>query len=188
MSISFEQLYTMHRGNCKMPKRILCLDPGETTGWAVFEEHKLVRWGQATTVKNGEICWSELNSLFTEYLPDFVVCEDYRIYQHKLARHSFSPVLTLRIIGGIDLLCNLGWYVYNDIDEFEDIISPQFNNSFDKYTCPIHYQMATTAKTFVTDERLKQWGFWQESMRHARDAIRHGCYFLLFYNRGKDIV
>ena len=180
MSISFEQLYTMHRGNCQMPKRILCLDPGNTTGWALFEEHKLVRWGQAPTVKDDDIQWPEINFLFTEHKPDFVVCEDYRIYQHKLARHSFSPVLTLRIIGGIDLLCNLGWYVFNGIDEYD--------HSFDEYTCPIHYQMATTAKTFVTDERLKQWGFWQEGMRHSRDAIRHGCYFLLFYNKGKDVL
>lgn len=182
MSISFEQLYTMHRGNCQMPKRILCLDPGETTGWAVFEEHKLVRWGQAATVKSGEIHWPELNFLFIEHSPDFVVCEDYRIYQHKLARHSFSPVLTLRIIGGVDLLCNLGWYT---------VESSCFSGEpdiYEEHTCPIHYQMATTAKTFVTDERLKQWGFWQESMRHARDAIRHGCYFLLFYNKGKDVL
>lgn len=180
MSISFEELFRLNRGNCKVPKRLLCLDPGETTGWALFEDGKLTRWGQIPTVKNEVIHWTTLNALFIDTWQDFVVCEDYRIYQHKLARHSFSPVLTLRLIGGIDLLCNLGWYNFDGIDEFD--------HSYNKSTCPIHYQMATTAKTFCTDERLKQWGFWQESMRHARDAIRHGCYFLLFYNKGKDIV
>lgn len=168
----FQDLYKLRRGEAQMPSRILCLDPGETTGWAFFENTQLVRWGQITTVENEKICWDTLDTLFADICPDFVVCEDYRIYQHKLARHSFSPVLTLRLIGGIDLLCNSGWYVYNGIDEFD--------HSYDRYTCPIHYQMATTAKTFCTDERLKSWGFYQEGMRHSRDAIRHGCYFLLF--------
>jgi hypothetical protein len=60
--------------------------------------------------------------------------------------------------------------------------------SYESFTCFIHYQMATTAKTFVTDEKLKQWGFWQEGMRHSRDAIRHGLYFLLFYKKGGNII
>ena len=181
MSISFDELYRLNRGNCRIPKRILCLDPGETTGWALFEDHQLVRWGQERTVIDGEIRWEKINFLFTENMPDFVVCEDYRIYEHKLARHSFSPVLTLRIIGGIELLCKLGWYTYVPAS----MCVPDY---LEEHTCPIHYQMATTAKTFCTDDKLKQWDYWQEGMRHSRDAIRHGCYFLLFYNRGKDIL
>lgn len=177
MSTSFAELLRLNRGNCKVPKRLLCLDPGETTGWALFENGELTRWGQIPTVKNEIIYWDILDVLFTSTDPDYVVCEDYRIYQHKLARHSFSPVLTLRLIGGIDMKCTHGWF------------RAQLNPSYPEHcTCPIHYQMATTAKTFCTDERLKQWDFWQENMRHARDAIRHGCYFLLFYNKGKDII
>jgi hypothetical protein len=178
--ISWQELFDKTRGNCKIPERLLCLDPGETTGWAVFEKSKLVRWGQIRTVENEEILWHNVNELFQAYCPDFVVCEDYRIYAHKLARHSFSPVLTLRLIGGIDLMCNLGWYVLED--------ASVHGNIYERYTCPIHYQMATQAKGFVTDEKLQEWGFWQEGMRHSRDAIRHGCYFLLFHERGKDIV
>ena len=53
---------------------------------------------------------------------------------------------------------------------------------------PTHKQMASTAKTFATDKKLREWGFWERGMRHARDAIRHGCYFLLFYKKGEDIV
>jgi hypothetical protein len=40
--------------------------------------------------------------------------------------------------------------------------------------------MAHQAKGFVTDEKLKAWGFYQKGVRHARDSIRHACYFLLF--------
>jgi hypothetical protein len=48
--------------------------------------------------------------------------------------------------------------------------------------------MASQAKAFVTDQKLKEWGFWKEGMRHSRDAIRHGLYFLLFYKRGEDVL
>jgi len=180
MSISFDELFSKVRGNCQIPNRMLCLDPGETTGWALFEDHQLVRWGQIPTVVDGKIKWHELDLLFIDTMPDYVVCEDYRVYDHKLDRHSYSQVPTLRLIGGIDLMCNLGWYT---VEEAEDVD----NSYYEQHTCPIHYQMAVTAKSFCTDEKLKQWGFWQEGMRHSRDAIRHGCYFLLFFNKGKNI-
>lgn len=177
--IKWEELFNVTRGNCKTPERLLCLDPGETTGWALFEHHKLVRWGQVRTVENDKILWHNLDQLFLDTDPDFIICEDYRIYQHKLARHSFSPVLTLRLIGGIDLMATLGWY---SVDNFKD------EAYYEQHTCPIEYQMATQAKAFVTDEKLINWGFWQDGMRHSRDAIRHGCYFLLFHRRGEDII
>lgn len=184
--ISFEELCQKTRGNNQVPEHLLCIDPGDTTGWALFNKYKLVRWGHIRTVKDEVINWNNIWQLFINENPDYVVCEDYRVYQHKLARHSFSPVTTLRLIGGIDLLCNLGWYVSlgpHYIDEYGT-----YKDYHERYTCPIHYQMATTAKGFCSDERLKEWGFWQGGMKHARDAIRHGCYFLLFYKRGEDIV
>lgn len=163
MTVSFSELFELARGEAKVPKRILVLDPGETTGFAIFEDNQLVRSGQISTVQDKEVYWEKLYFLMTHEKYNYVVCEDYRIYQHKLARHSFSPVLTLRIIGGIDLLATL-------------------------YGVPIHYQMATQAKGFVTDAKLKEWGFWAHGQNHARDAIRHGCYFLLFHKRGQDII
>lgn len=162
MTVSFKELFSKARGNSKVPDSILCLDPGETTGYAIFQQQSLVRQGQIRTVTDDKIVWDEIYALIAGDHFDQIVCEDYRIYEHKLSRHAFSPVLTLRLIGGIDLMSKI-----NGID--------------------IHYQMATQAKGFCTDERLKEWGFWQDGMKHARDAIRHGCYFMLFYKRGKDI-
>lgn len=183
--INFQELFQKTRGNLQVPERLLCLDPGETTGWALFEESSLVRWGQIVTVQKEQLKWNNLGNLFVEQKPTAVVCENYRIYDHKLARHTFSPVLTLRLIGGIDCLCRFGWYENlgpHYIDEYGG-----YRDYYEQHTCPIYYQMATQAKGFVTDDKLKQWGFYDSSMRHARDAIRHGCYFLLFHNRGRDI-
>lgn len=164
MKTPYSELLERIRGKCKIPKRLLCLDPGKTTGWCLFVDGVLQSWGQL------EDCYDDKNidaAGLTELLkttnPDFVCYEDYRVYSHKLARHTYSPVMTVRLIGVIEAYC-------------------QLNNT------PAHTQMAVTAKGFCTDEKLQCWGFWQEGMRHARDAIRHGCYFLLFYKKGQDII
>jgi DNA-directed RNA polymerase specialized sigma subunit len=164
MTFSFTDLLERIRGGHNIPQRLLCLDPGKTTGWCLFENGKLTRWGQVPECyddKNIDV--AGLTTLFNDVQPDFVLYEDYRVYSNKLDRHSYSPVMTVRLLGLIETYC-------------------QMNN------IPTHKQMATTAKNFCTDAKLQQWGFWQTGMRHARDAIRHGCYFLLFYKKGMDIV
>lgn len=164
MTMSFEELLERLRGTHKIPERLLCLDPGKTTGWAFFESGKLTKWGQIPDCYDAQnIDATKLMQLFEELQPDFIVYEDYRVYTHKLDRHSFSPVMTVRLLGVIETYC-------------------QLNN------VRAHKQMASTAKNFCTDNKLEAWGFWQRGMRHSRDAIRHGCYFLLFYRKGEDIM
>lgn len=144
----------------KCPGKVLCLDPGHTTGWCLFEDGILKNWGQVDTVidrkgnNEGRVDYFALEDLFYNIEPAFVICEDYRVYPHKLERHTGSQVLTIRVIGQIEYL------------SFASRI-------------PIFFNMASTAKGFVTDEKLKKWGMWQPGMRHSRDAIRHGVYFTL---------
>ena len=163
MALTYNELLQRIRGDKKIPERLLCLDPGKTTGWCLFEQGKLTRWGQVDNCYDANnIDATGLLTLFQEVNPDFIVYEDYRVYSNKLDRHAFSPVMTVRLLGAIE--------TYSQMNGIKT-----------------HKQMATTAKTFCTDEKLEQWGFWQPGMRHARDAIRHGCYFLLFYRKGQDI-
>lgn len=147
-----------------LPCKLLCLDPGETTGWAEFHNGELVDWGQLETYDkvNKKINWDVIDHLMASIRPTHVICENYRVYAHKLERHSFSEVPTLRIIGGFEFLAYF-------------------------QGCSIEYQMAVQAKGFVTDARLKKWDFWKENMRHSRDAIRHGIYYLLITHRPKDV-
>lgn len=164
MALSYNDLLERIRGEHTIPHRLLCLDPGKTTGWSFFENGKLCKWGQVDDCYDEQnIDIAGLKQLFEDLQPDFVVYEDYRVYSNKLDRHAFSPVMTVRLLGMIETYCQM-----NDI--------------------PTHKQMATTAKNFCTDEKLEQWGFWKPGMRHSRDAIRHGCYFLLFYKKGQDIM
>lgn len=164
MSLSFNDLLERIRGDKRIPQRLLCLDPGKTTGWCLFEQGKLTRWGQVDKCyDDSNIDTMGLINLLNEVKPDFVLYEDYRVYSNKLDRHSFSPVMTVRLLGAIETYCQMN-------------------------SIRTHKQMAVTAKNFCTDIKLEQWGFWQSGMRHARDAIRHGCYFLLFYKKGMDIL
>lgn len=153
----------------EIPSRVLCLDPGETTGWCLFDRGELVDFGQIRTVikvtmgkkEDKFVAWGTLEKLFQDTHPTHIVCENYRVYAHKLERHSNSEIHTVRLIGGIDYLAH-------------------------KLEIPLVYQMASQAKGFVTDDRLKAWDFWQPGMRHARDAIRHGIYWLLIGNNSKQ--
>lgn len=148
---------------------VLSLDPGETTGWSVFyvydrmltTEDKggttgidLVDCGQVTT-PDIESATREYQHLIVQFRPDHIVAEDYRVYGWKVNEHSFSEVITARLVGNIETLCTLRGI-------------------------PFHKQMAQIAKQFCTDDKLKVWDLWIKGKRHARDAIRHAIYWILF--------
>lgn len=136
---------------------LLALDPGETTGWAVFDGSgkRLTKFGQIKTWP-AENMVEELTKLF-DSLPtiDHVVYELYSIYEWKTDSHTWSQVPTLRIIGCIETLC-----IQRGI--------------------PYSSQTAQVAKVFCTDDKLKSWGMYPAGQKHARDAIRHGTYCLMF--------
>ncbi len=164
MTLSYGEMLSRLRGTKTIPDKLLCLDPGKTTGWALFEKGVLTASGQL------EDCYDDVNvnviplvRLVEDIKPDFILYEDYKVYSNKLSSHAYNPVFTVRLLGVIETHAQV-------------------------HNIPTHKQMATTAKNFVTNDKLKQWGMYQRGQKHARDAVRHGCYFLLFHNRGEDIV
>lgn len=139
---------------------LLSLDPGETTGWAVWrsytgEEITLLGQGQIPTWPI-ERCVEEMTRLFESY-PHIkhVVHETYAIYEWKSSDHSWSQVPTVQVIGSILTLCVQRQLTYSS-------------------------QTAQIAKNFCTDDKLKYWDVYEKGLRHSRDAVRHGIYFLLF--------
>ena len=133
----------------------LCFDPGHTTGFATFCGINLVESGELVT-KPIDIAVRSMERIFNHFEPDIVVIEDYRVYKWKTEHHGGSELLTTRVIGCIETFCVLNFV--------EHVIK----------------QPAHIGKGFCTDKRLREWGFYKKGERHARDAIRHGCYFLLF--------
>ena len=138
--------------------RLLIFDPGETTGVAVFNGSNLVSTNQFKT-KNRSTFHKQFQVLIKHYKPNFVLFEDYRVYGWKRNQHAWSDLHTPKIIGQIEALCGIHNLCY-------------------------HSQMAFQAKQFCSDERLKEWGLYSIGLQHGRDAVRHGCYFLLFGKKG----
>lgn len=139
------------------PKCLLALDPGETTGWAVFKDGVLANYGQLPT-HTVEASVPIIMNLLEEYEPTKLVYEDYKVYGWKTQSHAWDSLHTPRLIGNIQTLCVL-------------------------QNIPISAQMAQHAKQFCTDSKLKMWGYYKPGMKHARDAIRHGCYYILFNHK-----
>lgn len=140
-------------------RTILTFDPGETTGYSIWKDMKLHTAGQIKTVPVFETAvW--LRQFIRDWDPKVVVIEEYRVYSHKTDDHAHNDMHTSRLIGCME-----------SILAFEGKHPPVM-------------QSASSAKGFCTDEKLKDWDFWQKGERHARDAIRHGVYFLC---HGKSI-
>lgn len=134
---------------------LLAFDPGHTTGWAMFDYYRLWEAGQLDT-DSIEKATHAIGALFDEMQPRVVVMEDYRVYKWRAQHHIGSEMLTTRVIGCIETIA---------VQRFIGMIAKQ---------------PANVAKGFCTDAKLREWGFYKEGEKHARDAIRHGAYYILF--------
>jgi len=160
MSISFVSLRNRSQDfGQRWTGCLLSLDPGHTTGYAVWkctqDDVQLAEAGHVTTWLNGDLIFDKFEDILKTYDPSHVVMETYQVYEWKSQDHSWSQVPTIQIIGCIKTLCK-------------------------QHNIPYSSQTAQVAKQFCTDAKIEQWGYYKKGFRHARDAIRHGCYFLLF--------
>lgn len=137
---------------------IIALDPGETTGLAIFHPgEEIIYLGQLVTKPVGpgyDKLFGIINYLSLDK-PSLMHCryEDYRVYAHMLDQHSYSNLHTARVIGSIEVACHLA--------------GVQWTNC-----------LAQHAKAFWTDDKLKMCDLYNKGMRHARDAERHLLRFI----------
>lgn len=132
---------------------ILAVDPGNTTGWAVFfrvtdpldaailmrsgaEKFSLADW------------WAHLYAV----KPTTIIIERFSLYAHKAEQQINSTFFTCELIGITKL-----WADINEV--------------------PLHQQTAQVGKQIWTDARLEQFGYLHNN-RHTRDAIRHGLTYM----------
>lgn len=166
MSSEFTNLLSSVRGDdWKPPDVVLSIDPGETCGWARFINGTLTTHGEVVipTFKDGRIEGVELWDLFNP-VPRIVVIEGYRVYASKAKHHTWSALYTPKLIGYLECICQ---YYKTELQH------------------PEYYLQMASSKQFCTDVKLKSWNCWPTGHRHAADAIRHGCYWLLFHGRSK---
>ena len=148
----------LHKLIKREDKLLLGIDPGNTTGFIFFNEsalYPLLRAWEEKIIVDNQYNWDIIINLIAA-LPknSMIVMENYRVYSNKLQRHSFSEVPTLRLIGGIMLKAH-------------------------EHNIPIIFQMAQTAKQFITDDKLAAWGLLKSTTRHSRDALRHVLYYCI---------
>lgn len=151
------------RPNLVLEGLTLTLDPGETTGWALWRGLDLERCGQWATPEP-DMLVDEINTLeiVLKLTLSRIVYEEYRVRGNKYKEHVGSEVVTIQHIGAIKVVAaELG--------------------------VPIFKQSAGMAKGFATDRKLRQWGLYQTGLRHANDAIRHGVYWILFASEKKPV-
>lgn len=134
---------------------VLCLDPGETTGWALFEDGWLESCGQEPTGTEPALTADFVERVHEEVDLRHIVYEEYRIRGNKAQQHIGSEVVTIQHIGVI-------------------------RATADRLGIPLTKQAAGLAKGFADDSKLRRWGLYQVGQRHSNDAIRHGVYYHLF--------
>lgn len=154
----YEKEFRRHVMDQMAGEKILCLDPGETVGWSLFENCYLRNFGQLEVKKVAEGSIDKKVECMRDFIhlqdPTICVAENYIVYAHKAKEHAWNELFTAKLIGNIEAICN-------------------------QFGTPLYYQMAQEAKFFGTDEKLKKWGLYQTKMKHANDSIRHGLYFML---------
>ena len=152
--VDFSEFVTKVRKGTNPPEVLIAVDPGETTGYAVFIDTRLDHYAQVSADDIwGAAKW--LETFIKKYNPKVVVVEDYRVYSWRAKQHTWSDLFNPRLIGGREVL-------------------------FGMHDVPLIKQQPQVAKGFCTDDKLKSWGFWMKGQPHVRDAIRHGCYYILF--------
>lgn len=139
-------------------EHLLAIDPGETVGYAWFglEKYDLQIANQVEA--KGFI---EKLELWAGNGGFKVVIEDYRIRQDTVSANLGKELKTAKLLGAIE-----------HILEREEV--------------PYEYQPAGIGKYFFDRKRMEDMEVWQVGKVHARDAIRHGLYYLMFGSEGDD--
>ena len=145
-------------------ERLIAIDPGETTGICAMRHGKLVSATQLHT-PDLESAYIQIHqycaTIFSQYgelqSPTKIVCEDYQVYAHKLRQHTWAGLHTPKVIG----VCSA--------------IAMQLGSEFVT-------RLASNPKGFITDEYLKSHILYVKGQKHARDAIRHAVYEIIYSN------
>jgi hypothetical protein len=139
--------------------RWISIDPGEDTGWAVWEDDSLV---DASTDK----LWDVVDALSATLLSapsrddlpvfgqvDRLVVEDWALYPWKLKQLSWDKCRTARGIGAIELICRIS-------------------------ATSLTLQPAAIKKSAIAAGAEELFLTPLHENRHANDAIMHGIFFL----------
>lgn len=147
---------------------LLSLDPGGTTGWAVYNPLiGDVQCGQLGPDKHHLELATFINDLFIETMDENkvlqIICESFE-FRNSVNKDKIE-LISREYIGVVELF------------------SQQFS-------IPVEYQMASHAKTFIGDVKLKRMGWYDETvgLTHTRDALRHLLRYMVVNKRVREPI
>lgn len=171
--------------------RVVAFDPGGTTGWSIMElniERMFDREVRAhecvTRWYHGEIDCGAMSG----DIENSAIAQGYDLGRPETGEQA-GVWLMDRLIhenrGVPGTAVVLEDFILRTQTKGRDALSPVRLNATiehliwrEKVLAMPVYQQPSEAKTTVTDERLKLWGFWDSGSRHARDADRHALTFI----------
>lgn len=133
--------------------KVLALDPGETTGYAlaVLDSRFYLAYDEARL--SHEDFWKFLQKVM-RHGSVHTVCEDFEFRQGK--QKDGLNLYPVELIGILRLFCsNDRWY-------------------------PLWMQKAAQGKGYYDDNKLKKLGVYQKGYDHGRDAARHLLHWFQF--------
>lgn len=145
--------------------RLIALDPGGTTGWAMYDDFSL----EHTCGHMGpEEHHNELFNFLENYRPDILIVEDFqyrplgqKVERMKIELTSVEYIGVAKLYaGGLPALTRL-------------VLQPSS-------TC--------NGPRLITDELLKRMGLWIPNMRHAMDAREHLLYYQIVTQNRKELI
>lgn len=144
----------------EIPEQIIGLDPGEETGWVMFDavNFQVDEFGTFRFEELHE--WAFASGRF--HAARLIVCERYVLYPGKAAAQSFSDFPPVEVIGAVKYLCQL----YNKPLVIQGAGERNFWGS------------ERDAKKYAAGNgRLRKLGLWLRN-KHSRDALRHVLTYL----------
>lgn len=149
------------------------LDPGGTTGWALYQATMMppVGNGAPEMIDEKWTCGQlgpeeHHTKLFTllgmHHVQDYrVICESFEFRQGK--QRDNINLMSKEYIG----------------------VAKLFGQERD---LPVVFQTAGLAKPFVTDQKIKKMNLWVPGRKHSMDAMRHLIYYMVNREHRHDLI
>jgi hypothetical protein len=153
--------------------RILALDPGGTTGWALYQGGPFALMDNPQRgIKLGHIGPMEHHLQLKEFIEteishDFMlVCES---FEYRRDQRDNVNLISKEYIG---------------------VVKRLQQERASKGTVPlrVHFQTAAKGKGFWTDQKIKKLGLWWPGHKHAMDALRHLLHYQAFGLNDQDLL
>lgn len=170
-------------GKLPLAATVIAIDPGGTTGWAVWEVHPEALFDPEVSILQNVNFWTHGQT-------------DCGSTKGNLGKSSHAGISTTGEAAGVAELVGLcrSWpgsavviedFIIRRMDQGRDFLSPvRITAAISQWLWQMDriyfVQQPAFAKTTATDARLKAWGIYARSggMQHARDADRHAITFL----------